>query len=199
MEKQEENQVKERMTEAFVFLNEGFEEIEALTVLNILRRGGVEVESVSLTDNIIVKGGKGISVQADRLFSNSSVNGSMVNKSESANLMLIMPGGPGTKNYYNCDGFETLIKNHCSNGGCIAAICAAPTVLDKWGLLDNKTAVCYPSLELQNAKTGNNPVEVDGNIITSKGPATSIAFALEILNILRSQEKADEISRQLLL
>ena len=191
--------MEKRITEAFVFLVERFEEIEALTVLNILRRGGVEAESVSLTGDAVVKGGKGINVQADRLFGGLAAEIAELDKNEGATPMLIMPGGPGTKNYLSCGDFEAFVSQHCANGGHLAAICAAPTVLDKWGLLEGKTAVCYPSLELKNAKTGTNPVEVDGNIITSKGPATSMAFALEILRVLRGQEKADEVSRQLLL
>ena len=174
----------------FVFLTSNFEEIEALSVVDILRRAELDVRMVSLTGEKRVTGSHRISVVADCLFEEADKHVDMI----------VLPGGPGTANYKTYSFLIELTKQFHKEQKYIAAICAAPTFLAELGILDGKTAVCYPSLEnnLHNATRGKNIVEVDGNIITSKGPATSIFFALKIVEILKGKELAATIGDQLL-
>lgn len=177
--------------EAVVFLIEGFEEIEAITTIDILRRAGIKTASVSLTGKYEVFGSRSITVMADKIFDDlKDVKGTM----------LILPGGPGTANYKKHEILLELLKMHNNNGEHIAAICAAPTILGMLGLLKDKTAVCYPSLEAElNAKEiGMASVVTDGNITTSRGPATSTDFALEIVRIIKGLESAGAVAEALL-
>jgi len=175
--------------EAIVFLVDGFEEIEAIATLDILRRGGVEAASVSLMGRRAVKGSREITIMADMILDDLH---------DTTGTMLILPGGPGTKNYKTHELLHELLRMHNGDGGRIAAICAAPTVLDALGLLKNKTAVCYPTLDMYSPKPGKSNVVTDGNITTSKGPATTIEFALELVRLLKGMEKAAEVSTALL-
>lgn len=194
------------MAEAFVFLTDGFEEVEALTVLDVLRRGGCEVLSVSLTGRECVTGSHRIAVLADTLF-DTQFNILLDTQSNhpcaqdcDANTMLILPGGPGTADYGKHDAFLRLLQEHHRRGGRIAAICAAPSVLGGLGLLHGKTAVCYPSFEpqLTGAVIGRRCVESDGMIITSKGPATALLFALEVLCALKGPAVMESVREQML-
>jgi 4-methyl-5(b-hydroxyethyl)-thiazole monophosphate biosynthesis len=175
------------MYEAIVFLTEGFEEIEAVAVIDILRRGEVKTASVSLTGKIEVKGSHDITIKADMLFEDLDIT---------ADATLILAGGPGTANYKSHTGLLELLKRHDSQGGKTAAICAAPTVLGMLGLLADKTAVCYPTLESQlgAAKIGKGTTVTDGNITTSKCPASSIEFGLEVLRTIKGGPKAAKIA-----
>ncbi|MCL1844693.1 MAG: DJ-1/PfpI family protein [Defluviitaleaceae bacterium] len=179
------------MYEAFIFLTDGFEEIEAVTTLDILRRGGVSVVSVSLTGRHEVVGSHEIYVGADMLFDDLS---------GTEGAMLILPGGPGTANYKKHELFLELLRQHNEAGGKIAAICAAPTVLGGLGILDERVAVCYPALkdDLRAAHFGQASTVTDENITTSKGPATSIDFALEILRIVKGDREAAEVAEGML-
>jgi 4-methyl-5(b-hydroxyethyl)-thiazole monophosphate biosynthesis len=114
--------------------------------------------------------------------------------------MLVLPGGPGTANYKNHEPLLNLLRKHNADGGKIAAICAAPTVLGMLGLLSDKTAVCYPSCEpqLNAAKISEKITVTDKNITTSKGPATSAEFALELVRIIKGGPKAAEIAKAIL-
>ena len=179
------------MYEAIVFLVDGFEEIEAMTVIDVLRRGGVKTASVSLTGSRNVVGSKNTITIADMILDGlNTIDGSI----------LILPGGPGTSNYKNHEIFLELLCMHYNEGGHIAAICAAPTILGKLGFLSDKTAVCYPILkhELNCRQFGDDNVVTDGNITTSKGPATSIEFSLEILRLIKGLSAATEVSSALL-
>jgi len=180
------------MYDALIFLAEGFEEIEALATLDILRRGGVVAVSVSLTGRHEVTGSRDVTVHADIVFDQID---------DTAETMLILPGGPGTANYKKHEILLELLRLHNSDGGHIAAICAAPTVLGMLGLLWNKTAVCYPTLEneLKAAKIGQCNTITDGNITTSKGPATTMDFAFELLRILKGNEVAAEVAEKMLI
>jgi len=179
------------MYEAIIFLIEGFEEIEAITTLDILRRGGVNAVSVSLTGEHVVKGSRNISVTADLIFDELD---------DPSYAMLILPGGPGTANYKNHELLLELLRIHNSKGYRIAAICAAPTIFGMLGFLSDKTAVCYPSLEsqLNAAKISQAPTFTDGNITTSKGPATSIGFALELVRIIKGEPEAAGVAEAIL-
>jgi len=179
--------------DVIVFLPEGFEEIEAVTTIDILRRGGVNTLSVSLTDRLSVTGSHDITVTADALFDD-------LNTTDVTGTMLILPGGPGTVNYKEHLSLMNLIKTHGNNGGLLAAICAAPTVLGHLGLLKDKTAVCYPGMESQlgATKIGETNVITYQNITTSKGPATSTAFAIQLVSILKGAETARKVAKNLL-
>lgn len=181
------------MSEAAVFLADGFEEIEALTVVDVLRRGGVEAETVSVMNRLNVIGAHGIEVKADSLFDAASFDGV---------AMLVLPGGgEGTRNLKNHKGLNDLCEAFAKDKKYLCAICAAPSVLGVRGLLRGKTAVCYPGFEdmLEGAVIGANRVEKDGMVITSKGPGTAADFALALLKELKGEETADRVKQGMLL
>ena len=179
------------MKKVSIFLAEGFEEVEALTPADLLRRAGAEVTLVSIGDKKEVAGSHGIIITADRLFVDTDF--------ADADL-LILPGGmPGTLNLKACDPLLELLKEHNARGRKLAAICAAPTVLGHAGLLDGKHATCYPGCEegLTGAICETTPVVTDGTITTSRGVGTAIPFALSLIAQLYGQEKADEIAKSI--
>lgn len=179
------------MKKVVVFLAEGFEEIEAITIIDILRRAEVSVTTVSVAKDKLVKGAHNISVEADKLFDN--VNFADYN-------MLVLPGGmPGAKNLNEHEGVKSQLKEFAENKF-IGAICAAPMVLGNMGLLKGKRATCYPGFEAEliEATVTNEPVTVDGNIITGKGPAFAISFSLQLIETLVGKAARDEVSNGLL-
>ena len=172
----------------FIFLAEGFEDVEALTTVDLLRRAGVDIKMVSITDDRTVTTSHGVTLCTDLTFAE-------MNAQEAD--MLILPGGmPGTKYLGNCEPLTKLLKDFCASGGRIAAICAAPTVFGKLGLLREKKATCYPGMEdqLNCGEWLQDSVVTDGNITTSRGVGTAIPFALELITLLVSKEKAEQIS-----
>ena len=174
------------MKEICIFLADGFEEVEALTTVDLLRRAGGNVHMVSVTDNLCVHGAHGIDIVADCLFDE-------VNNDPD---MLILPGGmPGTIHLKEHKGLTSFLKSQFEAGRYIAAICAAPTVLGYLGFLNRKQACCHPGMEdgLTDADVTFNPVSVDGTIITSRGLGTAIPFALTLIEILFGAEKSKEI------
>lgn len=175
------------MSRVCVFLADGFEEIEGLTVVDILRRAGVEVEMVSVTGRKSVTGSHAITVEADVLFEDAAV--------EEAD-MLVLPGGmPGTLNLKAHEGVKKYLADFDCRGKYIAAICAAPSILSECGILKEKKACAYPSFEdgLQCAEVLKVPVVADGHIITGRGMGTAIPFALRLTALLCGETKADEI------
>ncbi len=175
------------MSKIAIFLAEGLEEIEGLTVVDILRRAGVEVTTVAVSGKMEVTGGHGITILADKLFENvdfAEVDG------------VVLPGGmPGTTNLMNHGGVNEVIKQFAKEQKLVAAICAAPSVLGQAGLLKGKHATSYPGFEeqLTGAVVSADKVVRDGNIVTSRGMGTAIPFALELTAYFLGQEKADEI------
>lgn len=178
------------MKTAAVFLIDGFEETEALTTVDILRRGGVVATTISLTGRPDVISKNKIRVHADTLFESA--------KDEKFD-MIVLPGG--TLEIANHTGLQELIKKYDAEGKLIAAICAAPAALGKAGVLHGRTAVCYPGLEkhLEGAVIGKNIVETDGHITTAKGPAVTPFFALKILEILEGKAMSDEVAEAFLI
>lgn len=157
----------------YVLLAEGFEEIEALTQTDVLRRANIEVKNVGVT-GMEVTGSHNITVKAD-----ISIDEAIKNVPEG----IIIPGGiPGTPNIAKCDKAVSLIKKVNDNKGLVAAICAAPSILGELGLLEGKKAICYPGFEdkLKGAKIVKKAVVKDGNIITSRGAGTAMDMALAI-------------------
>lgn len=177
------------MSKVYVFLAPGFEEIEAGTPVDILRRAGIEVELVSIDDSEFVVGARKIAFKADKKFSEIDKDGAD---------MLILPGGmPGTTNLQNFKPLTDLVLKYNSEGKRIAAICAAPTIFGQLGILEGKKATCYPGLEdkLTGADVYIEPVITDGNITTSRGMGTAIDFSLELLRILSgSGETAEKMA-----
>ncbi|MFZ4726742.1 MAG: DJ-1 family glyoxalase III [Paludibacter sp.] len=171
-----------------VFLANGFEEIEAITPIDILRRADIEVKTISITANLEVCGAHGIKVLADYLFDDVDFS-----KSD----LLFLPGGmPGTKNLDGHDGLKKLIISHFKLGKNIAAICAAPSILGKLGVLEGKEAICYPGFENQlfGATLSENKVVKSGTIITGQGAGVAVDFALKLVEELKGKLVADKIA-----
>lgn len=175
-----------------VFLADGFEEIEGLTIVDILRRAGIQVDTVSVSGDKTVHGAHQIDVQADFLFEEMDFT---------QTDMLVLPGGmPGTKNLMKHKGLRGLLEAHHEQGQYIAAICAAPSILGEFGFLKGRKACCYPSFEekLEGADVVQDAVCVDAHLITSRGMGTAIPFALRLTGLLCGEEKAEEIGRSII-
>lgn len=175
------------MKESLLFLAEGFEEIEAITVIDVLRRADILLKTVSITPCLQVKGAHGITIEADAAFETI----------ETDNFdYLILPGGmPGTKHLDESEQLNKWLLAHVQNGGRVAAICAAPSVLGRLGILKGKKATCYPGFEpaLQGADFTAAAVEVDGNVITANGPAAALRFALSIVASIKGESVAQQV------
>lgn len=169
-----------------LFLIDGFEETEALATVDILRRGEVDVTTISLGSGKTLMGRSNIRVEADEMF------GDMILQDFG---MLVIPGG--TIAYLEHEYLMRMVLAYAEEGKNLAAICAAPAVFGKLGILRGKRAVCYPGMEkwLAGASIVPDPVVTDGNITTSKGPGTTVHFALRLLETLKGREKADEVAK----
>ena len=181
------------MKKAIVFLANGFEEMEATGTVDILRRGGVEVQTVSITNDAHVTGAHGMEYIADTVF----------DVCDFADVdALILPGGmPGSNNLNECEPLKALLLEHYGKGKTVAAICAAPLVLGGLGLLKGRKATCYPSFEptLIGATPTGEAVEIDGNVVTGKGPGLVFNFGLALVSILQGEAVAEEVAAGLLL
>lgn len=182
------------MKTSFLFLAAGFEEIEALTAVDVLRRAGIPVKTVSITQSLQVTGAHGITVKADVLYDNTLFDGPE---------WLILPGGmPGAENLYDFAPLQGLLENQVkSKGGRIAAICAAPAVvLGQLGLLKGIKATCYPGFEekMEGAEVVNAPVAVDGKFVTGNGPSNALIWALEIVRQTLGEQIATEVGAGML-
>ena len=174
-----------------ILLADGFEEIEALTPLDVLRRAGLDARSVAIGSKIAV-GSHGIPVICD-------MEASEVNENELSTV--IFPGGmPGSLNLDASPYADKFINAVLANGGRLAAICAAPLVLGRRGLLKGKEAICYPGFEeeLSGAKISESSVVTDGNITTAKGMGVALPFALELVRLICGEDKANEISKSVM-
>lgn len=172
----------------YIFLAEGFEEIEAVAAIDVLRRAEYDVTTVAVgTKTTAVPGAHGITVTADILES----------QVETDNMeAVVLPGGlPGTLNLEKSPIVQTSIDYCMANDKLVTAICAAPSILGHKGCLQGKEATCYPGfeLELKGAKIADASVVRDGNVITGRGPGTAIAFALKIVEAISGAERAQQI------
>lgn len=170
----------------YTFLADGFEEIEAITPTDILKRAGFEVKTVGVT-GMTVTGAHNICVNAD-----ISLNEVDLTKAE----LLFLPGGmPGTTNLQNSKVLEQLIINANKNGIYIAAICAAPLILGTLNILNGKNATCFPGFEeyLSGAKLKCDGVVCDGNIITAKGAGAAHTLAFTLVSMLKSESCSEEL------
>lgn len=171
---------------------EGFEEIEAISIIDVLRRAEMEVEIVSITKQIEVSGSHDIIVKADTIFEDVDYN--FVE-------MIVLPGGmPGSNNLNAHEGLKNQILNFHKEGKALGAICAAPLVFGNLGILKDKMATCYPGFENQllGAEVTGNTVEQAGVIVTGKGAGVAIDFALKIVEMLKGKELADDLSKKMI-
>ena len=179
------------MSRTCIFLANGFETIEALTVVDMLRRAREEITTVSITGEREVISSHKVPVTADAVFQEMDYDSIDV---------LVLPGGmPGTTNLASCKELLELVKKHYEQGKLVAAICAAPSILGELSLLKGKRACCFPGYEekLHGAFVTYNETEADGNIITARGMGTSIAFGAEILKKTAGEDVADHILKKI--
>ena len=182
------------MRPSYVLFADGFEEIEALTVVDVMRRAGMPVVTMSIYETPEAIGAHGVTVVADEAF-----DPDMLEDAE----WLICPGGmPGATNLADNETLCDILKERNEKNEGIAAICASPSViLGPLGLLDGRCAVCYPGMEdgMEGADVLDQPAVVDGNIITGKGPAAAAEFALAIVTATVGDDVAREVAAGMLL
>ena len=174
----------------YMFLANGFEEIEALLPLDLMRRAGLEVKTVGV-GSLDITGSHGITVKADMLDSDLS---------DSSPECVILPGGmPGTKNLDASPVVHKALDDALENNSLICAICAAPMILGKRGILRGKKATCFPGFEeyLEGATVGGRAVR-DGQVITGVGMGAALEFGIEIVAALKGREEADKLAAAVL-
>ena len=175
----------------YLFLADGFEEIEGLTVVDVLRRAGADTETVSVMGRKEIRGSHEIQILADSLFEDVDFSDAR---------LLVLPGGmPGTLNLKAHTGLTELLRRFDREEKYIAAICAAPSILSGLGMLKGRKACAYPSFEdkLDCEDVVSAPVVTDGHIITGRGMGAAIAFALKLTELLFGEKKADEIAESI--
>lgn len=198
------------MSRVLVFLADGFEEIEALTVVDYLRRAGIHVTTAALEDELLVRGAHEIHVQADRTV--NDILGLPVPEFSSSGLQdllsewdaVILPGGmPGAKNLSEDPRVTAILQAQNARGGIVAAICAAPLALDVAGLLEDRHHTSFPGIreQLSNDEmyVDSEIVVTDENLTTSRGPGTAVYFALELIGQLVGEDKRQDVAEDLLL
>lgn len=171
----------------YVFFADGFEEVEALTTVDLIRRSGTDLQTVSVMGEKRVTGSHGITIETDLLFEEIEMPADM----------LVLPGGmPGTRNLGAHVGLCDLMRRQYEEKGWLAAICAAPSVFAGLGFLKGRKATSYPgAVTDQDCGTYlEEEVVVDGPIVTSRGVGTAIPFALKLVEILKGKETADQIA-----
>lgn len=178
----------------YIFIAEGFEEIEAITTIDILRRAQLQVISVSITNQKTVTGAHGITIQTDATFD-------QITDFAQAQTIILPGGMPGTTNLEAYQPLIKLISQSYKSGKYIAAICAAPSILGKMRLLRNEEATAYPGFEehLEDAVLSKQKVVRSGKMITARGPGATIQFALKIVETIKGQEAAQQIAADLII
>ena len=180
------------MSHVLVPLAQGCEELEAITITDLLVRAGVSVTTCGL-DEMPVKASRGTTIIPDTCIDKVM--------DESYDLIALPGGLPGADHLRDNEQLQLLLKKQAKNNKFLAAICAAPKALAEAGLLNGKTATSYPgileALDNESINISRNAVEIDGKIVTSRGPGTAMDFALTLIELLEGREKRDEINRQL--
>lgn len=179
------------MAKHIVFMANGCEEIEALTTVDILRRVGDVVDMVSITEDLKVEGSHGIVIMADK-----TCDSIVIDEYDS----VILPGGsPGYINLAKSEFVKSVTSDFDQKGKIVAAICASPTVLGGFGLLEGREATCYPGMEdgLEGARFRDDSVVWDGNILTSRGLGTAIDFALELVWHFHGENEAATMAQDI--
>jgi len=180
------------MKKIAVFFAPGYEEIEALTVVDLCRRAGIDVNMVSVGEEKSATGSHSITVEMNQVFSEVDFE---------ALDMIVLPGGmPGTRNLEAHEGLMEQVDLFFDTGKYVGAICAAPSIFGHRGIVQGKKACCYPGFEkdMKGAQICYNSVCVDGNVITSRGMGTAIDFALAIIGELCGQETAEEKAKSII-
>jgi 4-methyl-5(b-hydroxyethyl)-thiazole monophosphate biosynthesis len=175
------------MKKVLVHLADGFEEIEAITPVDVLRRAGCEVITVSVTGNSEVTSRRGVTILADKHFTEADYN--------QADLIILPGGQPGADNLNKHEGLKMQIVKFNAEKKMLAAICAAPLVFGSAGILKGKKVTCFPGFETQltGATCTGKLVEVDGHIVTGKGPGAALKFSLTLVELLIGKAKVDEL------
>jgi len=179
------------MKKVYVFLADGFEDVEALIPVDVWRRGGLDVTTVSISDFPLVNSAHGVNVEADIMFEQGEF--------EDADLIFLPGGMPGASNLFAHKGVCKAVVDQFAAGKKVAAICASPAVvLAPLGILEGKKATCYPGFENvlaeNNATYTGNLFTVDGNVTTGEGPAAAFPIAYELLAQLVNKQTADQIA-----
>ena len=179
------------MAKVYVFLADGFEDVEALIPIDVLRRGGVDVVTVSITDFPLVQSAHGVNIEADIQFEQGDYS--------DADLLMLPGGMPGASNLFAHEGVRQAVMTQYAAGKKVSAICAAPAVvLAPLGVLSGKKATCYPGFEKAlaeaDAKYTADLVTVDGNVTTAEGPAAAFPYAYELLSQLVDKQTSDQIA-----
>lgn len=180
------------MSEVCMFFGTGYEEVEALAAVDVMRRANIEVDMVSITGEKGVTSSHNVTIQMDCLLEDVDFE---------QTKMIVLPGGmPGTKNLENCEPLMEQVDKFYEQKKAIAAICAAPSILGHRGMLKGRNACCYPSFEehLEGAQVTLNPCEVSEHIITSRGMGCAVDFGLAIVEYLRGKDTADKIAEAII-
>ncbi len=181
------------MKTALVPLAQGIEEIEVVTIIDVLTRGGLQVTTASITETKEIICSRGVVLKAEFLLE--------AVKDQNFDVVAVAGGAQGAENFSNSKSLEIVLKNQKSAGRIYAAICASPAVVfSKFGLVQDQAATCYPSFadRLEAKEKKNETVVVSGNCVTSQGPATAMAFALKLVELLQGKAKRDEVAGGLL-
>lgn len=180
------------MSKIAIFFAEGYEEIEALAVVDVCRRLKLDIDMVSVTGEKMVKGAHGIDIAMDKYIFELNFD---------EYDMLVLPGGmPGTRNLEANEALMKQIDAFYESGKYIGAICAAPSIFGHRGMLKGRKACCFPSFEshLEGAEVTAGPVEIDGNVVTSRGMGTAIDFGLAIGGLFVEQEQVDALAKSII-
>lgn len=171
----------------YVFLANGFEEVEALGPIDVCRRAGLDVVTVSINDTKTVEGAHGVNIIADTLFTDNNYN--------DADLLFLPGGMPGATNLNAHEGLREVILAHHQQEKALAAICAAPLVYGSLGLTEGKNMTCYPGFEkyLTGANYTASLVEIDGKMLTGKGPAAALGLGYAIIEYFCGADNADAL------
>lgn len=181
------------MNNIAIMMADGVEEIEALAVVDLLRRAGKTIDMVSVADTEYFTGSHGIVIKADKNISDVSAT--------DYDMIVLPGGGPGTANLKASAKVKTIVMDAVNEDKYIAAICAAPTVFAMYGLLEGKHACCYESCEpdMKGAIVGREPVTVDGKIVTSRGMGTAILFGLKLIELMDGEEVANKMAKTIMM
>lgn len=180
------------MARALVVMADGFEEIEAVTIVDVLRRAGVETTVAAVGSTRTLTGGHGIRLEADATLD--------AVREQSWDVVVLPGGAQNAKTLREDARVQALLRAQNEAGRRLAAICAAPTALARAGVLERREATCYPSFEgqLEGARVRNQPVVVDGHVTTSRGPGTAMRFALTLVEQLVGRSVAERVREQML-
>ena len=177
------------MKKVYVFLADGFEDVEALIPIDVWRRGGVDVTTVSISDFPLVQSAHGVNIETDIMFEQGEF--------DDADLIFLPGGMPGASNLFEHKGVCKAVVDQHMAGKKVAAICASPAVvLAPLGILEGKRATCYPGFEnyLENAENDGERCVTDGNTVTAKGAGAASEFGLAIVKYFCGEEKADSLA-----